>query len=109
MIHIVGVNQDTVVGVRRTAAGFEYRVARKGDGTVPVALARLPNLRCYFVEGTALQSRQQYRRDSRHPRSTEAGPHGAPARHWHAQRGPERRIDDAQLRLEGGDKIDWGA
>ena len=27
MVHIVGVNQETVVGVRRTAAGFEYAMA----------------------------------------------------------------------------------
>jgi pimeloyl-ACP methyl ester carboxylesterase len=108
MIHIVGVNQDTVVGVRRTAAGFEYRVARKGDGTVPVALARLPNLRCYFVE--ELHSNLANNTDviAAILDLLRRGRTGRLPRHWHAQRGPELRIDDAQLRLEGGDKIDWG-
>jgi len=43
MVHIVGVNQETVVGLRRRAAGFEYVMDRNGDGTVPLSLARLPN------------------------------------------------------------------
>ena len=38
MIHIVGVNQETVVGMRRTAAGFEYAMNRNGDGTVPLRI-----------------------------------------------------------------------
>lgn len=27
---------------------------------------------------------------------------------WRVRRGPVRRIDDAQLRTENGEKIDWG-
>ena len=49
MVHIVGVEQETVVGMRRAAAGFEYLMSRNGDGTVPRACAALPKLRCYFV------------------------------------------------------------
>ncbi len=50
MIHIIGVNQDTVVGVRRTGGGFEYAMDRNGDGTVPLAFAKLPGLKSYFVD-----------------------------------------------------------
>src|SRR3977135_4065725 len=50
MVHIVGVNQETVVGMRRTAAGFEYAMTDNGDGTVPLVLATLPKLKCFFVE-----------------------------------------------------------
>ncbi len=50
MIHVVGVNQETVVGLRRTAGRFEYTMDRNGDGTVPLALAKLPGLKSYFVD-----------------------------------------------------------
>src|ERR1700688_796343 len=44
MVHIVGVNQETVVGMRRTGAGFEYAMTNNGDGTVPLNMAALPKL-----------------------------------------------------------------
>ena len=107
MIHIVGVNQDTVVGLRRTAAGFEYVMNRNGDGTVPLALARLPKLRCYFVD-------ESHADLANNPRVIQAiidlvrrGRTSHLPERWRAKPGVVQRIDDAQLRLEGAEKIDW--
>jgi pimeloyl-ACP methyl ester carboxylesterase len=41
---IAGVEQRTVVGVRREDGQFVYDVSTVGDGTVPLELARLPGL-----------------------------------------------------------------
>jgi pimeloyl-ACP methyl ester carboxylesterase len=107
MIHIVGVNQETVVGVRRTAGGFEYAMNNSGDGTVPLSLARLPKLKCYFVE----EAHADLANNSRVIRAIidlvrRGRTSGLPQR-WRARPGVVRRIDDAQLRTEGAAKIDW--
>jgi pimeloyl-ACP methyl ester carboxylesterase len=107
MIHIVGINQETVVGLRRTAAGFEYAMDRNGDGTVPVAMALLPNLKSYFVaesHGNLANNAQVIQAIIdfiRRGRTREL-----PQR-WRNRREALRWVDDAELRLEGGDKIDW--
>jgi pimeloyl-ACP methyl ester carboxylesterase len=109
MVHIVGVNQETVVGMRRTAAGFEYAMTNNGDGTVPLALATLPKLKCFFVEelhgnlannARVIQAIIDLVRCGRTRR--------LPGR-WRVRRGRLRRIDDTQLRTENDEKIDWGS
>jgi|SRR5450432_3653832 len=107
MIHIVGVNQETVVGLRRTAAGFEYTMDRNGDGTVPLTLARLPKLQCYFVD-------ESHADLANNPRVIQAvidvvrrGYTSGLPRRWRAKPGLVWCIDDAELRLEGTGKIDW--
>ena len=108
MVHIVGVEQETVVGMRRAAAGFEYLMSRNGDGTVPRACAALPKLRCYFVQelhGNLPNNSQVIQAviDLVHRGRTRRLP-----TRWPVRRGPLRRTDDAQLRrLETGPKIDW--
>lgn len=107
MIHIVGVNQDTVVSMRRTSAGFEYAMDRNGDGTVPLASAKLPRLRCYFVDDLHANL-------ANNPRVIQAvidlvrrGRTGALPQRWRAKPGIVKCIDDALLRMEGNEKIDW--
>jgi hypothetical protein len=107
MVHIIGVNQETVVGLRRTAAGFDYVMDRNGDGTVPLALARLPKLKCYFVD-------ESHADLANNPRVIQAvidlvrrGYTGVLPQRWRAKPGVVRSIDDAQLRMEGAAKIDW--
>jgi len=107
-VHIVGVNQETVVGVRRTAAGFEYAMDRNGDGTVPLFSARLPGLKCYFVDEAHADLANNPRViqaviDLVRRGSTTSLPH-----RWRAKPGLVATIDDAQLRRDGGQKIDWG-
>jgi pimeloyl-ACP methyl ester carboxylesterase len=107
MIHIIGVNQETVVGLRRTAGGFEYAMDNNGDGTVPLALAKLPRLKSYFVD-------ESHANLANNPRVIQAivdlvrrgRTHELPGR-WQAKPGVTRYIDDARLRTGGSVKIDW--
>jgi len=107
MIHVVGVNQETVVGLRRTAAGFEYAMNRNGDGTVPLSLAKLPRLKCYFVD-------EAHADLANNPRVIQAildlvrrGKTQALPERWRAKPGLLRHVDDAELRRDGNEKIDW--
>lgn len=47
---IAGVNQDTVIGVHRTDNSFVFTQSIEGDGTVPLAFARLDGVKTYFAE-----------------------------------------------------------
>jgi len=47
---IAGINQDTVVSVRREGDEFVYTTSSEGDGTVPLAFAQLEGVTTYFVE-----------------------------------------------------------
>ncbi len=50
---IAGVNQETVVGLHLDGGEFSYDVSPDGDGTVPLAFARLagiPEAQTYYVE-----------------------------------------------------------
>jgi hypothetical protein len=108
MAHIVGVEQETVVGLRRVPAGFEYLMSRNGDGTVPRTCAVLPGLRCYFVQdlhGNLANNAQVIQAviDLVHRGRTRRLP-----TRWPIKRGPLRHTDDEQLRrMENGPKIDW--
>jgi len=107
MVHIVGVNQETVVEVRRSAAGFEYFMDRNGDGTVPLKSARLAQLKCLFVD-------ESHADLANNPRVIQAiidlvrrGRTGALTQRWRARPGPRRRISDTALQALGKHKIDW--
>jgi len=107
MVHIIGVNQETVVDLRRTASGFEYVMDRNGDGTVPLKSARLPKLKCLFVDEAHADLATNPRViqaiiDLVHRGRTAALPH-----RWRARPGVRRRISDAKLREAGKHKIDW--
>lgn len=47
---IAGINQKTVVGVRKDGNGFVFSTSFEGDGTVPLAFAQLEGVSTYFVE-----------------------------------------------------------
>lgn len=48
---IAGINQETVTSVGSDGTQFTYTVTNEGDGTVPLALAQLPEVRAtYYVE-----------------------------------------------------------
>jgi pimeloyl-ACP methyl ester carboxylesterase len=107
MIQVVGVNRDTVVGVRRTAEGFEYVSTRSGDGTVPVSMALLPGLETYYAEElhgnlacnpTIIQALVDLIREGRT---------GMLARKFTPAACTPRCLDDARLREAELGKIDW--
>ena len=107
MMHIVGVNRETVVAVRSTPTGFEYSLSANGDGTVPVAMASLPRLKTYFVDELHGNLANNSRVISaildllRHGRTREL------KRRFVPRRGRQTLIDDARLRSAGAGKIDW--
>jgi pimeloyl-ACP methyl ester carboxylesterase len=107
MTHIVGVNQDTVVGLRRKGAGFEYLVRKSGDGTVPLAFAALRGLDCYYVE----ELHSNLAGNARVVRAVvdlvRRGRTRLLPTRWRGKPGPIQRIDDAALRRERTVKIDW--
>jgi hypothetical protein len=82
-------------------------MTRNGDGTVPLPLATLPKLKSYFVDelhGNLANNAQVIRAVLdlvRRGRTRQL-----PDR-WRLRRAPVRRIDDAHLRTENGEKIDW--
>lgn len=47
---VAGINQDTATDVRVENGEFVYAMSREGDGTVPLALAQLPDVKTYFIE-----------------------------------------------------------
>jgi pimeloyl-ACP methyl ester carboxylesterase len=107
MIQIIGVNQETVVSLRRTAAGFRYAMNRNGDGTVPLALAKLPKLRAYYVDECHANLANNLRVIQAVLELVRRGRTSALPQAWRSRPGVARHIDDARLRLEGGPKIDW--
>jgi pimeloyl-ACP methyl ester carboxylesterase len=107
MLHIVGVNQETVIGLRRTAAGFEYAMDRNGDGTVPLSLARTPKLKCYFVDESHADLPNNARVIQAVIDMVRSGRTGGLPQRWRAKPGVVRHINDAELRIEGNEKIDW--
>jgi pimeloyl-ACP methyl ester carboxylesterase len=48
-LHVVGVRQETVVGLERHGADFHYHLSRDGDGTVPRVLAELPGSATWYA------------------------------------------------------------
>jgi hypothetical protein len=47
---VIGCNYPTATGIARKDAEFEYEYSRLGDGTVPIALARLPGAQHGYLE-----------------------------------------------------------
>jgi pimeloyl-ACP methyl ester carboxylesterase len=47
---IAGVNRETVTSLKRDNDQFRYEVTFEGDGTVPLALAELPDTPTYYIE-----------------------------------------------------------
>jgi pimeloyl-ACP methyl ester carboxylesterase len=107
MVQIVGVNRQTVVSIRRTAAGFEYGSTPHGDGTVPLAMAQMPGLETFYAE-------ESHGNLASSPRIIDAvvdlirsgTTRGLSAR-WAPQPVAEQRVDDVQLRAVDATKIDW--
>jgi pimeloyl-ACP methyl ester carboxylesterase len=107
MVQIAGVNQPTVIGLRRKANGFEYRMGWRGDGTVPLVMALLPKLRTYYVRelharlpcnGAVIGGVIDIIRSGR--------AHTLPKR-WRSRVESLPNIDDATLSKVGHGKIDW--
>jgi pimeloyl-ACP methyl ester carboxylesterase len=106
MAQIVGINRETIVAVRRTAAGFEYRSSLNGDGTVPVALALLPGLKTYFADESHGNLASNPRIVGAIVELVRTGSTSELSRKHAPRRTRLTRIDDRQLAVDAP-KIDW--
>jgi hypothetical protein len=107
MVQIVGINRETIVGLRRSGEGFEYVSSRNGDGTVPVAMALVPGLTTYYAD-------ESHGNLACSPALVEAivelvrsGSTGTLAQRFKPHGGAEGYIDDARLGTLDRSKIDW--
>lgn len=109
MAQIIGVNRQTIIAVRRCDTGFRYDLGLHGDGTVPVALARLPTVPTYY----AAESHAHLPSNDAVVRTiidlVRRGRSSALPRRWRAQRGTPDSIDDVDLRRMDGPKLEWRA
>ncbi len=107
MVQVVGVNRQTVVSVHRTGAGFEYGSNNRGDGTVPLSLARLPGVETFYAD-------ESHGNLASNPGIIDAiveliengTTRGLPTR-CTLKPAREQRIDDGRLRSADISKIDW--
>ncbi len=51
-LHVVGTRRETVTQAERRGTQFRFRYTNEGDGTVPLALARVPGSKTWFVAET---------------------------------------------------------
>ncbi len=107
MVQIVGIDCATVVGVEATPGGFIYRMGWRGDGTVPVASARLPGVPTWYV-------RELHARLTCNEAVIRAiigllrrGRTRALPQSGRSRRAALPDVDDALLRRVGRGKIDW--
>lgn len=108
-LQIVGVRQETITAVRRGTDGFEYRITRDGDGTVPLALARWPGARTWYAEekhggltnhGTVISAAVDLLRSGDTDRLPETAGRAA-------RRPPPRTLTEPMLRRVAPHKVRW--
>ncbi len=107
MTHIVGVNRQTIVGVRRSGHQFVYAMGRNGDGTVPLDLALLPAVPTYYVDeahGSLASNPQVIAAASELLRR---GRTKLLPGHWRRSSGPLIHVGDAEFSRLDGPKLDW--
>ena len=104
---IVGIGQDTIVGIRRDDGGFAYELKQAGDGTVPLASALLPDVPAYYVaeiHGSLTNNVQVIH--CALELLKRGSSKGLPQR-WTPSRRRGRTITDHELRTQFHAKIDW--
>lgn len=104
---IVGCNQTTATGVTKTAGEFVYDYSLRGDGTVPMALARLDGANHRYVEcdhsdlplsDRVIAGTIDLLKTGKSRRLRTAPP---------ALRGKRTRVRDSELRAQYQGKVDW--
>ena len=104
---IVGIGQETIVGIRSAPGGFGYDLAVAGDGTVPQSSATLAGVPAWYVaeiHGNLVSNSQVIHCIADLIRS------GRSRRLPQQHRRPRvklRHIDDRALRRQFDTKIDW--
>jgi len=104
---ILGVGQQTIVGIHAAPGGFGYEVANAGDGTVPLASATLKGVPAWYVReihGSLVSNAQVIRCVLDLIRTGHS--ERLPQRPQRVQARPST-IDDRQLRRQVRGKIHW--
>lgn len=104
---IVGIGQETIVDIHAATGGFGYDLANAGDGTVPLASARLPGVPTWYsteVHGSLPNNTQVIHCVQELIRS---GRSNRLPQRWRAGRRAHRIVDDKVLRAQFETKIDW--
>ncbi len=109
LICICGIRQRTITGARVAGGEFHYAVTSAGDGTVPVAAAKLGEAPCYFVRC----EHSELPRSERIARALaqlllRGRTDLLPAR-WKQARERPVQVSDSTLRQIGATKVDWAA
>ena len=103
---LVGTGQPTVTGIERADQDFIYTVTPHGDGTVPVASARLDGAHNYYVSC----AHSELTRDPMVANAVidilKTGATRRLARRWSARNRATGRISDSALRLTHTEKLD---
>jgi pimeloyl-ACP methyl ester carboxylesterase len=106
---IVGTGQVTVTAVARRRDDFIYTLTRHGDGSVAVASAALPGVRCVYArvahsdltrDPLVAAAVVDLLKTGRTTRLPQRAPGGGRA---------QAEVSDAELRRTHADKVDWGA
>ena len=107
MLQILGHDCPTVVGLGHGRGGFTYRMGWHGDGTVPVALARLRGIPAWFV--TEVHARLPCNGAVIHAiiDLLRRGRTNALPRQGRSRTTALPDVNDALLRRIGRGKIDW--
>jgi pimeloyl-ACP methyl ester carboxylesterase len=104
---VVGCNQITATGLAKTAGEFEYEYSLRGDGTVPMALARLDGAHHRYVEcdhsdmplaDRVIAGTIDLLKTGKTRRLRTAPP---------ARRGRRTHVRDSELRAQYQGKVDW--
>ena len=104
---IVGCNHATATGISVRGAEFEYEYSRRGDGTVPIALAQLPGAGHGYIDC----DHSDLPLDDRVIAGTIELLGAGETRRFAAQPpaldGPVTRVRDGELRALHLEKLDW--
>ena len=104
---IIGVAQETIVGIRKAEGGFGYELSTAGDGTVPIASARLPGVPAHYVaeiHGSLTNNAQVIH--CIHELIRRGHSERLPTR-WNKRALKRRLLTDKELRQQFEADIDW--
>lgn len=109
LICVCGIRQRTVTAASISAGEFHYEVSSAGDGTVPVAAARLGEAPCYYVRCEHSELPRSERIARALTQLLLRGRTDLLAARWRQARERAVIVSDTLLKSVGATKIDWVA
>lgn len=109
LICICGVRQRTITGIRVGGGEFHYAVSSAGDGTVPIASAKLGDAPSYYVQCEHSELPRSERIARALAQLLLRGRTDLLPSRWTAARERPVQVSDSTLRHIGSSKVDWTA